>query len=50
MDVRLRDTNLAGESSFGQLAIVNAIHDMGEQLALRLAEGQIGFSLYCTLK
>jgi hypothetical protein len=50
MGVRLRDANEASESSFGELAIVNAIHDVGEQLELRLAEGQVGVSSYFKLK
>jgi hypothetical protein len=50
MHVRLRDANCASESSFGQLAVVNAIHDVGEQLKLRLAEGQVGVSSYFKLK
>jgi hypothetical protein len=50
MGMRLRDANEASESSFCQLAIVNAIHDVGEQLDLRLAEGHVGVSWYFKLK
>jgi hypothetical protein len=50
MDMRLGDTNTASKSSFGQLAIVNAIGHVGEQPELRLAEGQAGVSSYFGLK
>ena len=50
MGMRLRDANEASEFSFCQLAIVNAIHDVGEQLELRRAEGQVGVSSYFKLK
>jgi hypothetical protein len=48
--MRLRNANQTGESSFSQLAIVNAIDDVGEQLELRLAESQVGVSSYFKLK
>jgi len=50
VSMRLRDTNQVSEGAFGEFAVAHLVSDIGQQLASRVLEGQVGLSSYFSLK